>query len=66
MTRDRLYLPPATAVYTTYDAAGRPHVCPAMLRYAEDAAFRERVDRRAADRIANNRAAFGCAAVAGG
>jgi len=46
LTRDRLYLPPVAPVYTTHDAAGRPHRCEAMARYVEDAAFRERVDAR--------------------
>ena len=45
MTRDVLWLPTAT-VYTTHDRGGRPHVCPAALRLATDAAFRERVDAR--------------------
>ena len=43
--RDPLWLPTAT-VYTTHDAAGRPHVCPASARLATDAAFRERVAAR--------------------
>lgn len=43
MTRDTLWLPPVSAVYTTHDAAGRPHVCPASLRLATDPEFAERV-----------------------
>ena len=45
MTRDTLWLPPPPPrVYTTHDAAGRPHVCPAALRLATDAAFAARVE----------------------
>lgn len=40
--RDPLWLPRAT-VFTTHDAAGRPHVCPASARLASDPEFAERV-----------------------
>ena len=43
--RDALWLPRAT-VYTTHDRGGRPHACPAAVRLATDAAFRERVAAR--------------------
>ena len=43
--RETLWLPRAT-VYTTYDAAGRPHVCPASARLASDPEFAERVRAR--------------------
>jgi hypothetical protein len=39
--RDHVYTPPA--IYTTYDAGGRPRVCPAAARMAADAEFAERV-----------------------
>ena len=40
--RDPVWLPTAT-VYTTHDAAGRPHVCPAAARLASDPEFAARV-----------------------
>ena len=49
--RDTLWLPRAT-VYTTHDAAGRPHACPASARLASDPEFSERVMVRTAERLA--------------
>ena len=55
MTRDTLWLPPPPPrVYTTHDAAGRPHVCPAALRLATDAAFAARVAERTRERLARS------------
>ena len=54
MNRDTLWLPPPPPrVYTTHDAAGRPHVCPAALRLATDAVFAARVAERTAARQTN-------------
>ena len=66
MSRDPIYLPPAYPIYTTHDRGGRPHQCEAMARYASDAGFRERVDRRTAQRIFGNLAALDCARTGGG
>lgn len=51
--RDTLWLPRAT-VYTTHDAAGRPHACPASARLASDPEFAERVRVRTAERLARS------------